>query len=89
MIVVPSRAGERAVKRLNPRKAQTQSVPVFFDPRVGSSLIGHFAGAISGASIARGVSFRSTLAHARYRSCAIHYLLSFDAGGAGCHLHLL
>src|SRR5207249_9131791 len=45
------------VKRLHPRKAQTQSVPVFFDPRVGSSLIGHFAGAISGASIARGVSF--------------------------------
>lgn len=54
---IGKRAGERAVKRLNPRKAQTQAVPVFYDPRVSSSLIGHFAGAISGASIARGVSF--------------------------------
>ena len=54
---VGKRAGERAVKRLNPRKAETQSVPVFFDPRVASSLLGHFAGAISGAAIARGVSF--------------------------------
>jgi PmbA protein len=51
------RAGERAVKRLNPRKVKTQSVPVFFDPRVAPSLLGHFASAISGAAIARGVSF--------------------------------
>ena len=51
------RAGERAVKRLNPRKVKTQSVPVFYDPRVASSLVGHFVGAISGAAIARGVSF--------------------------------
>jgi PmbA protein len=54
---IGKRAGMRAVKRLNPRKAETQAVPVFYDPRVASSLIGHFAGAISGASIARGVSF--------------------------------
>ncbi len=54
---VGGRAGERAVRRLNPRKVKTQSVPVFFDPRVSSSLISHFAGAISGAAIARGVSF--------------------------------
>jgi PmbA protein len=54
---VGKRAGERAVKRLNPRKVKTQSVPVFFDPRVAPSLLGHFAGAISGAAIARGVSF--------------------------------
>lgn len=50
-------AGMRAVERLNPRKAKTQSVPVFYDPRVSSSLVGHCAGAISGAAIARGVSF--------------------------------
>ena len=55
--IVGKRAGMRAVKRLNPRKAKTQSVPVIFDPRVASSLVGHFAGAISGAAIARGVSF--------------------------------
>ena len=50
-------AGERAVKRLNPHKVKTQSVPVVYDPRVSSSLVGHFAGAISGSAIARGVSF--------------------------------
>jgi PmbA protein len=54
---VGKRAGERAVKRLFPRKVKTQSVPVFYDPRVSASLLGHFAGAISGAAIARGVSF--------------------------------
>ena len=54
---VGKRAGKRAVERLNPRKVKTQSVPVFYDPRVASSLVGHFVGAISGASIARGVSF--------------------------------
>jgi PmbA protein len=54
---VGRRAAERAVKRLNPRKVNTQTVPVFFDPRVAPSLVSHFAGAISGASIARGVSF--------------------------------
>jgi len=51
------RAGERTVARLDPRKAQSQSVPVIFEPRVSAGLIGHFAGAISGAAIARGVSF--------------------------------
>jgi PmbA protein len=54
---VGRRAGERTVARLNPRKARSQAVPVVFDPRVASGLLGHFAGAISGASIARGVSF--------------------------------
>src|ERR1700722_8074143 len=51
------RAGEQAVKRLNPRKVKSQSVPVVFDERESSGLLGHFAGAISGAAIARGVSF--------------------------------
>jgi PmbA protein len=55
--VVGKRAGERAVKRLNPRKMKTQAVPVFYEPRMASSLLGHFIGAISGAAIARGVSF--------------------------------
>jgi PmbA protein len=54
---VGRRAGERAVKRLNPRKVKSQNVPVVFDPREAASLVGHFAGAISGAAIARGVSF--------------------------------
>jgi PmbA protein len=50
-------AGERAVKRLNPRKAKTASLPVIFEPRASRSILGHLSGAINGASIARGTSF--------------------------------
>ncbi|HTW35924.1 MAG TPA: TldD/PmbA family protein [Rhizomicrobium sp.] len=55
--IVGRRAGERTVARLNPHKMKSKAMPVVFDPRVSAGLIGHFAGAISGASIARGVSF--------------------------------
>jgi PmbA protein len=54
---VGRRAGERAVRRLNPQKAETARVPVIFDPRVAGSLVGHLAGAISGTSVTRGSSF--------------------------------
>jgi PmbA protein len=50
-------AGERAVRRLNPNKVDSGQMPVLFDPRVSKSLIGHFSGAISGTSVARGSSF--------------------------------
>ena len=50
-------AGEKAVRRLNPRSMKSQSVPVVFHPDEAAGLLGHFAGAISGAAIARGVSF--------------------------------
>ena len=50
-------AGERAVARLNPTRPKTARLPVVYDPRVAGSLLGHFAGAINGASIARGTSF--------------------------------
>ena len=50
-------AGERAVKRLNPRKVKSGPAPVIFDPRVSNGLLGHLAGAINGASVARGTSF--------------------------------
>jgi PmbA protein len=50
-------AGERAVKRLNPRKVPTQKVPVVFDPRVAGGMLRHLVGAISGPAIARGTSF--------------------------------
>jgi PmbA protein len=50
-------AGERAVRRLNPRKAATAKLPIVYDPRVANGLIGHFVGSINGASIARGTSF--------------------------------
>ena len=51
------RAGERAVKRLNPRKAKTAQVPVVYDARVAGGLLRHLVGAISGPAIARGTSF--------------------------------
>lgn len=51
------RAGERTVARLNPRTLKSKPMPVVYDPRVSAGLLGHFAGAISGGSIARGVSF--------------------------------
>lgn len=51
------RAGERAVKRLNPGRLASGPMPVFFDPRVGGSLIGHFTGAITGSAVARRTSF--------------------------------
>ena len=54
---VGQRAGERAVRRIGARKMPTAKVPVVYDPRVASGLVGHLAGAISGPSIARRTSF--------------------------------
>jgi PmbA protein len=51
------KAGERAVARLNPTRPKPGRYPVLFDPRVSPGLLGHFAGAISGAAIARRTSF--------------------------------
>ena len=50
-------AGEKAVKRLNPRSMPSQAVPVIFHPDEAAGLLGHLSGAISGSAIARGVSF--------------------------------
>jgi PmbA protein len=50
-------AGERAVRRLFPRKPPTQRLSVVFDPRVSRALLGNLGGALNGASVARGISF--------------------------------
>jgi len=50
-------AGEKAIARLNPIRPKTAKLPVVFDPRVASSLVGHLIGAINGASVARGTTF--------------------------------
>jgi PmbA protein len=50
-------AGERAVKRLNARRVESQQAPIIYDRRVSSGLVRHLTGAINGASIARGTSF--------------------------------
>jgi PmbA protein len=50
-------AGDRAIGRLNPTRPPTAKLPVVYDPRVAGTLLSHFAGAISGSSVARGTSF--------------------------------
>jgi len=54
---IGARAGARAVKRLGPGKAPVGKLPLVFDPRAGSSLLGHLLGAIGGPAIARRTSF--------------------------------
>lgn len=54
---VGQRAGQRAVKRVNPGIVKSGQMPLVFDPRVGSSFVGHLLGAISGSAIARKTSF--------------------------------
>ncbi|NTU77186.1 MAG: TldD/PmbA family protein [Alphaproteobacteria bacterium] len=55
--MIGRQAAERTVRSLGARKMPTSRVPVFFEPRVASSLLGHLASAISGSSVARGTSF--------------------------------
>ncbi|MEO6339975.1 MAG: TldD/PmbA family protein [Caulobacteraceae bacterium] len=54
---IGAEAGRRAVARLNPRKIDSCTAPVVFENRLAASLLGPLMGAISGASVARGVSF--------------------------------
>lgn len=51
------RAGERAVRRLNPTRPASRKLSVVYDPRVAGSLLGHLVGALNGSAIARGTSF--------------------------------
>ena len=51
------RAAERALKRLDPAKPPSGTMPVLFDPRVGGSLVGHLLAAMAGPSVARKTSF--------------------------------
>lgn len=56
-VAIGTSAGTRAVSHLGGRKMPTAAVPVIFDPRIASGLLGHLMGAISGPSVARGTSF--------------------------------
>ncbi len=51
------KAGERAVRRVAPRKVPSGTATVIYDPRASGGLVGHLASAINGASIARKTSF--------------------------------
>jgi PmbA protein len=50
-------AGERAVRKVGPGSIPSGRMPVVFDPRVGSGVLGHLISAMSGPSIARKASF--------------------------------
>jgi len=54
---VGRRAGERTVARLGARKIATCEVPVLFEAPIAASLIGHWAGAVSGGTLYRRSSF--------------------------------
>jgi PmbA protein len=50
-------AGERAVRRLDPRQVKSARVPILFDRRVSAGIAGALASAVNGASVARKTSF--------------------------------
>lgn len=54
---IGARAAERAVARVNPVSIKPGVMPVLFDPRVATTLLGHLVAAISGSAIARQASF--------------------------------
>lgn len=50
-------AGERAVRRVGARKIGSRTATVIVENRIAASMLSAFVGAISGAAVARGVSF--------------------------------
>ena len=54
---VGRRAGERAARRLGGRKIDTTTATVVMEPRIARGLLGTLAGAVNGASVARGTTF--------------------------------
>lgn len=50
-------AGERAARRLAPRRIDSGPMPILFDRRPAASLLGALLGAINGAAVARKTSF--------------------------------
>src|SRR4030081_1414630 len=65
-------AGERTVERVNPRNVVTRRVPVVFDRRVAGSLVGHLAGAINAAAVARKTSFLNVMVGHRAFMPVVH-----------------
>lgn len=55
--MIGTRAGQRAVARMNPGRMTSGAMPVVFDPRVGTTFVGALTGAISGQAMARRTSF--------------------------------
>jgi PmbA protein len=57
---IGAEAGRRAVAKLSPRKIASTTAPVIFENRIAASTLGPLLNAISGPSVARGVSFLKT-----------------------------
>jgi PmbA protein len=55
--MIGARAAEQALARLNPSRPKTAKIPVIFHQRVSAGIVSSLAGAINGASIARGTSY--------------------------------
>ncbi|NND50728.1 MAG: TldD/PmbA family protein, partial [Rhizobiales bacterium] len=57
--LIGRRAAERAVRMTGAARIKTGPISVVYEPRTAASLLGHFASAINGRSIARRASFLS------------------------------
>lgn len=55
--IIGENAGKRASSRLNPKKISSTTAPVVIEARVAKSIFGLMISAISGSSVARGISF--------------------------------
>ncbi|MCH2546947.1 MAG: TldD/PmbA family protein [Alphaproteobacteria bacterium] len=55
--IIGRKAAEKTVARLGAQKVNSCQVPIIFDPKIAKAFIATFAGAISGAAIARDTSF--------------------------------
>lgn len=65
-------AAERTVRRLKARNLATMQVPVIFEASVAASLLGHFVGAVSGASLYRKSSFLMDCLNKEIFSSVVH-----------------
>jgi len=50
-------AAKLAIRKLNPKKTKTESIPIIFEKRISKNILGILSSAISGSSFARGSSF--------------------------------
>jgi PmbA protein len=54
---VGQQAARRALRRLGPRRVETQKIPVIFEPRVARGLLDHLFDAVSGSAVYRKATF--------------------------------
>lgn len=55
--LIGHQAGERTVRRLNPRRVASQQVPIIYEARQARDIVSHILQAINGSSVARGATF--------------------------------